>query len=67
MLIPDHALDKVVVANFGSPYMIDQYFEKVQTCVNGYSMLACSVEAFVRAACGEIPFMGKSPVTLCGE
>ena len=67
MLIPDYAVDKVIVANFGSPYMVDQYFEKVQTCVNGYSMLACSVEAFVRAACGEIEFSGKSPVELYCE
>lgn len=64
MLVPDYAVDKVVVANFGSPYMVNQYFQKVQTCVNGYSMLACSVEAFVRAACGEIEFTGKTPVQL---
>jgi hypothetical protein len=27
-------------------------------------MLDCSARAFVRAACGEIPFAGKSPVKL---
>ena len=42
----------------------DQYFEKAQTYVNAYSMLACSVKAFVRAACGEIEFQGKSPVEI---
>ena len=57
-------LEKLAVVSFGSPYFGDQYFEKVQTYVNAYSMLTCSVEAFVRAACGDIEFMGKSPVAL---
>lgn len=56
--------EKLAVVSFGSPYFGDQYFEKVQTYVNAYSMLTCSVEAFVRAACGEIEFMGTSPVVL---
>ena len=59
-----HAREKNIVASFGSPYFADQYFARALTCVNGYSMLSCSVEAFVRAACGEIPFTGKSPVRL---
>ncbi len=59
-----NAVDQVMVASFGSPYFGDQYFEKAQTYVNAYSMLACSVKAFVRAACGEIEFQGKSPVEL---
>ena len=57
-------LEKLAVVSFGSPYFGDQYFEKVQTYVNAYSMLTCSVEGFVRAACGEIEFTGKSPVAL---
>lgn len=61
---PDHAIDKVVAVSFGSPYFGDQYFEKAQTYVNAYSMLSASVKAFVRAACGEIEFQGKSPVHL---
>ncbi|MBQ9802096.1 MAG: glycoside hydrolase family 3 protein [Clostridia bacterium] len=64
MFIPDHAVDKVMVVSFGSPYFVDQYFEKAQTYVNAYSMLSCAAKAFVRAACGEIPFMGTSPVEL---
>lgn len=64
MFIPDHATDKVIVVSFGSPYFVDQYFEKAGTYVNAYSMLACSAKAFVRAACGEIEFMGSSPVEL---
>lgn len=62
-LEPD-AVDKVMAVSFGSPYFYDQYFEKAQTYVNAYSMLACSVKAFVRAACGEIEFQGKSPVEI---
>lgn len=59
-----NAVDKVAVVSFGSPYFGDQYFEKAQTYVNAYSMLECSVKAFVRAACGEIAFEGRSPVKL---
>jgi hypothetical protein len=62
--LPPNAVDKVIVASFGSPYFGEQYFEKAETYVNAYSMLDCSVRAFVRAACGEIPFEGKSPVEL---
>lgn len=61
---PDHAVKKVVAVSFGSPYFGDQYFEKAQTYVNAYSMLSDTVKAFVRAACGEIEFQGKSPVQL---
>ena len=61
---PDHAVEKVIAVSFGSPYFGDQYFEKAQTYVNAYSMLSESVRAFVRAACGEIEFKGKSPVHL---
>jgi len=57
-------VDKLAVVSFGSPYFGDQYFEKAQTYVNAYSMLECSVKAFVRAACGEIDFEGVSPVKL---
>lgn len=67
MFIPDHAVDKVMVVSFGSPYFVDQYFEKTQTYVNAYSMLSCAAKAFVRAACGEIPFMGTSPVELMND
>ena len=59
-----NAVDQVMAVSFGSPYFYDQYFEKAQTYVNAYSMLACSVKAFVRAACGEIEFQGKSPVEI---
>ncbi|MBQ7329398.1 MAG: glycoside hydrolase family 3 protein [Oscillospiraceae bacterium] len=56
--------EKSVYVSFGSPYLGEQYFERVDTYVNAYSMTACSVEAFVRAATGEIPFTHFSPVHL---
>lgn len=61
---PDGAFEKLILASFGSPYFYKQYFEKVQTVVNCYSMLSCQVEGFVRAACGEIEFTGTTPVEL---
>lgn len=58
------SVEKVSVASFGSPYFASQYFERVQTYVNAYSMLECAVKAFVAAACGETDFPGKTPVKL---
>ena len=59
-----HSIPKVAIVSFGSPYFAEQYFEKAQTVVNAYTMLSPSVEAFVRAATGEIPFTDFSPVHL---
>ena len=56
--------EKTAVVSFGSPYFGEQYFERALTYVNAYSMLSCSVQAFVRAAVGEIPFTEFSPVEL---
>ena len=64
MFMEPHSVEKISVVSFGSPYFGSQYFEKVQTYVNAYSMLECSVKAFVAAACGETDFPGKSPVAL---
>ena len=64
-----HALrtgvEKTAVVSFGSPYFAEQYFERALTCVNAYSMLSPSVEGFVRAACGDVPFTSFSPVRVC--
>lgn len=57
-----HAREKTLVVSFGSPYFAEQYFERAMTVVNAYSMLAPSVEAFVRAAVGEGTFTDFSPV-----
>jgi len=64
MFMEPNSVEKISVASFGSPYFGSQYFQKVQTYVNAYSMLECSVKAFVAAACGETDFPGKSPVAL---
>ena len=58
------AVEKTVVVSFGSPYFGSQYFERAPVYVNAYSMLSPCVEAFVKAATGEIPFTGFSPVKL---
>ena len=57
-------VDKTMVVSFGSPYFGNQYFERALTYVNAYSMLSPSVEAFVKAAMGDIPFTDYSPVKL---
>lgn len=56
------AREKTLIVSFGSPYFAEQYFERALTVVNAYSMLAPSVEAFVRAAVGEGDFTTFSPV-----
>ena len=61
---PDNAADKTVFVSLGSPYFGGQYLKHAKTYVNGYSMLGCAVEAFVRLACGETDFKGVSPVEL---
>lgn len=61
---PANAAKKTIFVSLGSPYFGKQYLEHAATYVNGYSMLSCAAEAFVRAACGEILFEGKTPVEL---
>lgn len=58
------AADKTAMVSFGSPYHAAQYFERCPTVVNAYSMVSPSVEAFVKAATGDIPFTDFSPVHL---
>lgn len=59
-----YGVEKAIFVSFGSPYFGEQYLERALTYVNAYSMTACSVEAFARAAVGEIPFTDFSPVHL---
>jgi len=56
--------DKIVVISFGSPYLGDQYFERVNTYINAYSNDSMTYAAVVKALLGEIPFQGVSPVKL---
>ena len=58
-------VNKTLIVSFGSPYFAEQYFERARAMVNAYSMLSPSVEAFVRAACGDVQFTDFSPVRLC--
>jgi len=54
--------EKTIAVGFGSPYLVPWYFETAATAVNLYSCVPASLEAAVRALCGEIPFPGSMPV-----
>jgi beta-N-acetylhexosaminidase len=56
--------DKIIVVNMGNPWLINEYFERVNTCINAYSNDDSTQTAVVRALLGEIPFKGISPVSL---
>ncbi|WP_207495747.1 glycoside hydrolase family 3 protein [Aridibaculum aurantiacum] len=56
--------DKVMVISFGSPYLANEYFERVNTCINAYSNNPEMHAAVVRVMMGEIPARGTSPVDL---
>lgn len=59
-----YAQKKSMIVSFCSPYYERQYYERALTYVNAYSSNTSVVEAFVRAATGEIEFSGASPVKL---
>ena len=56
--------DKIIVVSFGSPYLINEYFERVNTCINAYSNTPIMHSAVVAALTGEIKMTGQSPVDL---
>ena len=56
--------EKVIVVNFGNPYNTNEYFERVNTCINVYSNSDVMQEAVVRALTGKIKMQGTSPVNL---
>ena len=56
--------EKIIVVSLGSPYLHNEYFERVDTCINAYSNDVSTLDALVRALMGEIPFVGQSPVSL---
>lgn len=56
--------DKAVYVSFGSPYFVEQYFERSKQVVNAYSMMEDSAVGFVRALYGEVPFTQDSPVNI---
>jgi beta-N-acetylhexosaminidase len=56
--------DKIIVVGMGNPRLVNEYFERVNTCLNAYSFDEATQTAVVRALVGEIPFAGSSPVSL---
>lgn len=56
--------DKIIVLSLGSPYLVNEYFHRVNTCINAYSNTPVMRRAVVRALLGEIPMRGVSPVDI---
>lgn len=56
--------DKVIVVSFGSPYLLNEYFERVNTCINAYSNGPEMHNAVIKVLTGEIAAKGVSPVVL---
>lgn len=55
---------KVIVISLGSPYIGNEYFERVKTYINTYSNDASTHSALLQILMGKLPFRGKSPVNL---
>jgi beta-N-acetylhexosaminidase len=56
--------DKIIVVNFGNPYNTNEYFERVNTCINVYLDAPLMLDAVVDALMGKIKMTAKSPVNL---
>lgn len=56
--------EKIIVVNFGNPYNTNEYFERVNTCINAYSNTPMMHLAVIQALLGEIKMTGQSPVDL---
>jgi len=56
--------EKVIMVNFGNPYNTNEYFERVNTCINAYSNTPVMHSAVISALLGEIKMTGQSPVDL---
>ncbi|MBQ4518012.1 MAG: glycoside hydrolase family 3 protein [Clostridia bacterium] len=56
----------VIFTSFGDPYKLHD-FPFLKTYINTFSFSEYTQKAFVKALLGEIPFQGKSPVTLKDE
>jgi beta-N-acetylhexosaminidase len=56
--------EKIIVVNFGNPYNTNEYFERVNTCINAYSNSSVMISTVIRALMGEIKMTGKAPVDL---
>ncbi|MDD4921663.1 MAG: glycoside hydrolase family 3 N-terminal domain-containing protein [Bacteroidales bacterium] len=56
--------EKIIVVNFGSPYNTNEYFERVNTCINAYSNTHVMHTAVINALLGKTKMSGVSPVNL---
>lgn len=56
--------EKSIVISLGSPYLVNEYFQRVNTCINAYSNTPVMHQAVIRALLGEIKMKGVSPVEL---
>lgn len=56
--------EKIIVVNFGNPYNTNEYFERVNTCINAYSNTHIMHSSVISALLGEIVMTGQSPVNL---
>jgi beta-N-acetylhexosaminidase len=54
--------EKIIVINFGNPYLVNEYFERVNTCINAYSNIPVMHTAVISALLGEFEMTGQSPV-----
>jgi len=59
--------EKIIVLNLGSPYLTNEYFYRVNTCINAYSNTPVMHKAVIKALLGEIPIKGVSPVDIDAE
>ena len=56
--------EKIIVVNFGNPYNTNEYFERVNTCINAYSNSEVMHAAVIDALMGKTKITGYSPVNL---
>jgi beta-N-acetylhexosaminidase len=56
--------EKLIVVNFGNPYNTNEYFERVNTCINAYSNSEAMHTAAIDALMGKVNMTGRSPVEL---
>lgn len=56
--------NKIMVVSFGSPYLLNEYFERVNTCINAYSNTPTMHSAVIDALMGKAKMTGQSPVEL---
>jgi|GEM_PF-3661939 len=56
--------DKVIVVSFASPYVMNEYFERVATCINAYSEDPEMHRAVVGVLIGKLKANGITPVNV---